>query len=106
MTIIPKSHEFHLTAGAFGGKVGRGWHRIRLHARLAKIVFDYYECQPGKRKTGSVKDLDKFFIALGFTGTWSQPTAGDGHLTHLQIDSGCSPALGSVPRKKSLLIQG
>ena len=28
--------------------------------------------------TGSAQDLDNFFLALGYTGTWSRPT-GDGH---------------------------
>lgn len=33
--------------------------------------------------TGSAKDLDKFFSALGYTGTWSQPT-GEGHQIYKQ----------------------
>ena len=52
--------------------------------------------------TGSVKDLDKFFSALGYTGTWSQPT-GEGHpqkFTNKRFT--CT----WYATKKSLLIQG
>lgn len=52
--------------------------------------------------TGSFQDLDKFFSALGYTGTWSQPSGeGNPHkFTNKQFT--CT----WFATKKSLLIQG
>ena len=52
--------------------------------------------------TGSTKDLDKFFSALGYTGTWSQ-TTGEGH-PHKFTNKLFTCTWFAT--KKSLLIQG
>ena len=52
--------------------------------------------------TGSSQDLDKFFAALGYTGTWSQPT-GEGN-PH-KFSHGLFTCTWYAT-KKSLLIQG
>jgi len=52
--------------------------------------------------TGSVKDLHKFFSALGYTGTWSQPT-GEGH-PHKFTNKWFTCTWYAT--KKTLLIQG
>ena len=52
--------------------------------------------------TGSAKDLDKYFSALGYTGTWSQPT-GEGH-PHKFTNKLFTCTWYAT--KKSLLIQG
>ena len=52
--------------------------------------------------TGSGKDLDNFFLALGYTGTWSQPT-GEGH-PHKFTNKLFTCTWYAT--KKSLLIQG
>ena len=52
--------------------------------------------------TGSAKDLDNFFLALGYTGTWSQPT-GEGH-PHKFTNKLFTCTWYAT--KKSLLIQG
>ena len=52
--------------------------------------------------TGSAKDLDNFFSALGYAGTWSQPT-GEGH-PHKFTNKLFTCTWYAT--KKSLLIQG
>ena len=78
-----QSHEFHLTAGAFGGKNQERLECI-LYMQDSYIWVVLYATNVSSvsqakgrvrfEQTGSVKDLDKFSIALGYTG--------DGHLTH------------------------
>ena len=56
--------------------------------------------------TGSAKDLNKFFSALGYRGTWSQPT-GEGH-HHKFADKMkmVTCTWYDTPKSKTLLIQG
>ena len=73
-----------MTAGAFGGKMGRYWNAFFTCKTYHTYGLFYVPTNVSQAKgrmrfeqTGSVKDVDKFFIALVYTGICSQPTASD-----------------------------